>query len=119
MKHSKVIAAVATAGGLLAMSSAHAIAPAAAAAVAGLAGAVVGAAAAQAGQPPPAVVQPAPVAVVPNTVVMGAGPAVVQEVIPAPRAGYRWQQGHYEAQNGVTMYVPGHWVPEAVVIYQN
>ncbi|HEY0822677.1 MAG TPA: YXWGXW repeat-containing protein [Ramlibacter sp.] len=120
-KHIKLIAAVATAGGLFAMSSAHAIAPAAAAGIAALAGAAVGTAAAQANPPALAVVPsavPAPaVTVVPNTVVMGAAPAV-QEVIPAPRAGYRWDEGHYEIRNGVTMWVPGHWVATDAVIYQ-
>lgn len=118
MKHNKLIAAVATAGGLLVMGSAHAIAPAAAAAAAALAGAAVGSAAAQANPPTVAVVPAQPVAVAPNTVVMGAGP-VVQEVIPAPRDGYRWQQGHYELQNGVNVWTPGHWVANDVVIYQS
>lgn len=117
MKHSKLIAAIATAGGLLAVSSAHAIAPAAAAGVAALAGAAVGVAAAQSTPPAVAVVPQSSVAVVPNTMVMGA-PPVVHQTIPAAPAGYRWQQGHYEVQNGVTTWVQGHWVPDAVVIYQ-
>lgn len=121
MKHNKLIAALlATAGGLFAMSSAHAIAPAAAAGIAALAGAAVGSAAAQANPPAVAVVPPPAVAVVPNssTVVMG-GPPVVEEVIPAPREGYRWERGHYEIHNGVSAWVSGHWVPNDVVIYQH
>lgn len=117
MKHSKMIAALATAGGLFAMGSAHAIAPAAAAGIAAMIGAGVGSAAAQANPPAVAVVPAPPVAVAPNTVVMG-GPPVVQEVVPAPQAGYRWERGHYEIQNGVSAWVPGHWVANDVVIYQ-
>jgi hypothetical protein len=103
------------------MSSAHAIAPAAALGIAALAGAAVGSTAAQANPPAVAVVPPpAAVAVVPNssTVVMG-GPPVVQEVIPAPRDGYQWQRGHFEIRNGVSAWVPGHWVSNDVVIYQD
>lgn len=113
MKHTKVIAAIASAGSLFAMSSAHAIVPVAAAAIGALAGAAVGTAASS---PPPAqpvaVVQPPAVAVAPSssTVVMG-GPPAVQEVIPAPGPGYSWQQGHYVIQNGTTIWVTGHWVP--------
>jgi hypothetical protein len=120
MKHNKLIAALATAGGLFAMGSAHAIAPAAAAGIAALAGAAVGSAATQPAPPPVAVVPSPPVAVVPNssTVVMGA-PPVVQEVIPAPQEGYRWQPGHYEIQNGVSTFISGHWVPNSVVIYES
>ena len=122
MRHSKWIAAVATAGGLLAVSSAHAIAPAAAAGIGALAGAVVGSAAAQASQPSVAVVQPSPVTMVPSapsTTVMGAGPVVVQETITTPVTNYQWQQGHYVVQNGVTTFVPGHWVGHTVPIYSN
>ena len=118
MKHSKLIAAVATAGSLFAMSSAHAIAPAAAAGLAALAGAAVGSAAAQAQPPHVAVVPAAPVAVAPNTVVMGGPPVVMQETIPAPREGYAWQQGHFEIQNGVNIWVPGHWIANSAVIYE-
>ena len=120
MKHNKLIAALATAGGLFAMSSAHAIAPAAALGIAALAGAAVGNTAAQANPPAVAVIPPPAVAVVPgsSTVVMG-GPPVVQEVIPAPREGYQWQRGHYEIRNGVSAWVPGHWVSNDVVIYQD
>jgi hypothetical protein len=65
------------------------------------------------------VVPPPPVAVVPSspTVVLG-GPPVVQEVIPAPRDGYRWEQGHYEIQNGNSTWVAGHWVPNDLIIYE-
>lgn len=115
-KHSKMIAVLATAGGLFAMGSAHAIAPAAALGIAAIAGAAVGNAAAQPPNPPAVAVVPAPaVAVMPNTVVMG-GPPVIHEAIPAPRDGYSWQQGHVEVQNGTSVYVPGHWVAHEVVI---
>jgi hypothetical protein len=120
MKHKKLIAVLATAGGLFAMGTAHAIAPAAAAGLGIIAGAAVGSAAAQAANPPTVAVVPAPtVAVSPgtSTVVMG-GPPVVQQVVPAPHAGYRWQQGHHEIQNGVSVWVPGQWVANEVVIYQ-
>ena len=115
MKHIKVISVLAGAGGLFAMNAAHAIAPAIALGIAALGGAAVGSTATQAAHNPPAVavVPAAPsVAVVPSdsTVVMGAPPAPVQEVIPAPRDGYRWMTGHYETQNGVSTWVPGHWV---------
>lgn len=113
MKHSKVIAAIATAGSLFAMSSAHAIVPVAAAAIGAMAGAALGTAASS---PPPAqpvaIAQPPAVAVAPSssTVVMG-GPPEVQEVIPAPGPGYRWEQGRFVVQNGATIWVTGHWVP--------
>ncbi|HET8744836.1 MAG TPA: hypothetical protein VFM98_04490 [Ramlibacter sp.] len=115
MKHKSLIAALATAGGLFAMGSAHAIAPAAAAAAAALAGAAVGTAAAQPNPPAVAVVPSNP------TVVLGGPPAtVIQEVIPAPREGYSWQQGHYEVHDGITTWMPGHWVAnEPVVIYED
>ena len=121
MKHSKWIAAVATAGGLLAVSSAHAIAPAAAVGLGAIAGAMAGSAAAHASQPSVTLVQPAPVAVVPGTptTVMGAGPVVVQETVTTPVTNYTWQQGHYEVQNGVATYVPGQWVGHSVPIYSN
>lgn len=120
MKHNKLIAALATAGGLFAMSSAHAIAPLAAAGIAGIIGGAAVGAAAQANPPAVAVIPPPAVAVVPDssTVVMG-GPPVVQEVIPAPREGYQWQRGHYEITNGVTAWVPGHWVASDVTIYES
>ena len=117
MNHKKLIAVAATACGLLAMGSAHAIAPAAAAGIAALAGAAVGTAAAQANPPAVAVVPAAPtVAVVPHspTMVMGAPPVVHQEVIPAPGADYHFQQGHYVVSNGVATWVPGQWVPNHV-----
>ncbi len=118
MKHNKLIAALATAGGLFAMSSAHAIAPAAAAGIAALAGAAVGSAAAQPNPPAVAVIPAPTVSVIPNgsTVVMG-GPPVVQEVIPAPRDGYLWERGHYEMRDGTSAWVPGHWVPDSAIVY--
>src|SRR5262245_26101328 len=120
MKRNKLIAALATAAGLVAMGSAHAIAPAAAAAAGSLGGAVAGSAAAHATPPAVAVVPAPPVAVVPSdsTVVMGGPPVVVQEVVPAPRAGYRWERGHYEVRSGVSAWVPGQWVSNEVIIYQ-
>jgi hypothetical protein len=120
MKHNKWMAALVTAGGLFAMGTAHAIAPAAAAGLGIIAGAAVGSAAAQAANPPTVAVVPQPtVTVVPNssTMVMG-GPPVVHEAVPVPQAGYQWQQGHYEIQNGVSVWVPGQWVAHEVVIYQ-
>lgn len=111
MKHNKVIAAVAAAGGLFAMSTAHAIVPAVAAGIAALSGAAIGSAASH--NNPPVV------AVVPDssaTVVMGGPPTVVEEAIPAPRDGYSWTRGHYEIRNGVSAWVPGHWVANDVVI---
>jgi len=114
MKHNKLIAALAAAGSLFAMSGAHAIAPAIALGAAAIAGAGAGSAVTQAHNPPA-------VAVVPSspTVVMGGPPATVQEVIPAPRDGYRWERGHFEMQNGVSAWVPGHWVASDVVIYEH
>lgn len=118
MKHNKLIAGLAAAGGLFAVSAAHAFVPAVAAGLAALGGAAVGSAAAQAHPPAVAVVPPPAVAVVPDnsTVVMG-GPPAVQEVIPAPREGYRWERGRYEIHNGLSEWVPGHWVANDVVIY--
>jgi hypothetical protein len=55
-------------------------------------------------------------------VVMGGPPAtVVQEVVPAPREGSRWDRGHYEIVNGVSTWVPGHWVSEhdEVIIHEH
>ncbi len=116
MKHNKLIAALATAGSLFAVNSAHAFAPAVAAGIAALIGAGAGAAANQADQVREAqqANQPPAVAVVPGTptVVLGGPPAVVQEVIPAPRDGYQWERGHYEIENGVSTWVPGHWIAE-------
>jgi hypothetical protein len=93
MKHNKWIAALATAGTLVAVSgAAHAIAPAAALGVAAISGAAIGSAAAQASQPPAVAVVPAP------TVVMGAGPA--PQVIQAP------SEGHWSTINGESVWVP-------------
>jgi hypothetical protein len=82
LKHKKLIAALAAAGGLVAMSgAAHAISPAAALGLAAIGGAAVGGSAAQAQElarhdalarsQPQVVIAPA----VPGTVVMGAAPA--------------------------------------------
>ena len=119
MKHQKLIAALATAGSLFAVGSAHAFAPLVAAGIASIVGAGVGTAhnqadrdrqaqeAAQANQAPAFAVVPGNA-----TVVMGGPPAVVQENIPAPRDGYRWQQGHFEMRNGTSAWVAGHWVAQ-------
>ena len=113
MKHNKLIAVLATAGGLFTFGSAQACAPAAAAGIAAIFGAAAGTAANQAHQQPPAVaVVPAP-----STVVLGGPPATVQESIPAPRDGYRWQQGHFEIRNGVSTWVTGHWVADDTVMH--
>jgi hypothetical protein len=89
MKHNKIIAGLAIAGSLLAVSgTASAIAPAAALGLAAIGGAAVGSAAAQAN--PPAV------AVVPAT------PAVVMGAAPAPLQGV---PGHYEVINGVYTWI--------------
>ena len=116
MKHTKIVAVLATAGSLFAVSSAHAFIPAVAAGVAAMAGvAAAGSAATNKQNNPPALAAapatPATVALAPNsTVVMGAGPAV--EVIPAPRAGYHWDRGHYEIRDGVTTWVDGRWLAD-------
>lgn len=85
MKHIKVIAALATAGSLVAVSgAAHAIAPAAALGLAAISGAAIGSSAqANHDMNKP----PAQVSVVPAnpTVVMGAGPAtIVHEAVTTP-----------------------------------
>ena len=90
MKHNKLIAALVTAGGLLAMSgAANAISPAAALGLAAIGGAAVGSAAANANPPAIAVVPATP------AVVMSPQPAPVQEVA-----------GHYVVINGVYTWVP-------------
>jgi hypothetical protein len=114
MKHNKLIAALATAGSVFAVGSAHAFAPAVAAGVAALFGAAAGSAANQADQARAAAVAPSN-----PTVVLGGPPVVVQEGIPTPTGGYQWQQGHFELQNGVSTWVPGHWVASEVVIQQS
>jgi hypothetical protein len=110
MKHIKLIAGLAAAGSMFAMNAAHAIAPAIALGAAALAGAATGSAVTQAHNPPAVAVVPAN-----PTVVMGAPAStttvVQEEVIPAPRDGYTWQHGQFEIQNGVSVWVPGHWVP--------
>lgn len=91
MKHNKIIAGLAVAGSLLAMSgAANAISPAAAIGLAAISGAAVGSVAAQSSQPAVAVVPSSPA-----TVVMGAAPAPVQGA-----------SGHYEVINGVYTWVP-------------
>ena len=88
MKHNKIIAGLAVAGSLLAVSgAANAIAPAAALGLAAIGGAVVGSAAANANEAPALAVVPAS-----PTVVMGAAPA--------PAAG------HVEVVNGVQVWIP-------------
>jgi hypothetical protein len=119
MKHNKVIAALATAGALFAVSSAHAFAPAVAAGIAAVVGAGVGNAQnqqdqARADQARADEARAAALASNP-TVVLGGPSAVIQETIPAPRDGYQWQQGHFEVQNGVSAWVPGHWISSDVV----
>ena len=113
MKHNKLIAALAITGSMFAVSSANAFAPAVAAGVAALIGAGVGSAHNQADQDraEQARADQARVAAMNNpTVVLGGPAAVIQEGIPAPRDGYQWQQGHFEVQNGVSVWMPGHWV---------
>jgi hypothetical protein len=116
MKHTKIVAALATAGSLFAATSAHAFIPAIAAGVAAMAGvAATGTAMTNKQNNPPALAAapatPATVAVAPNsTVVMGAGPVQQVEVIPAPREGYHWDRGHYEIRDGVTTWVDGRWL---------
>ena len=111
MKYSRVIAAIASAGSLFVMSSAHAIIPVIAVVAAGVGGAALGTAAVES-RPPAVAVVPAN-----STVVMGGPPApVVQEVIPAPRDGFRWERGHFEARNGVSTWVSGHWIASDVTI---
>jgi hypothetical protein len=91
MKHNKMIAGLAVAGSLLAMSgAANAISPAAAIGLAAISGAAVGSVAAQANPPAVAVVPSSPA-----TVVMGAPPAPAQQAA-----------GHYEVINGVYTWVP-------------
>jgi hypothetical protein len=119
MKHNKVIAALATAGSLFAVSSAHAFAPAVAAGIAALIGAGAGSAANQADKDRAEQARADQArAMTHPTVVLGGPSAVIQEVIPAPRDGYQWQQGHFEVQNGVSAWVPGHWVASEVVIHE-
>ncbi|MEQ5843924.1 hypothetical protein N0A02_31155 [Paraburkholderia acidicola] len=36
-------------------------------------------------------------------------PPVRVEVVPAPRAGYVWDRGHWQWINGAYAWVPGHW----------
>ncbi len=39
-----------------------------------------------------------------------APPAPRYEVVPAPRAGYVWDAGHYEYRNGRYAWIPGRWL---------
>ena len=105
MKHNKLIASLAVAGGVFAMTgAAHASAPAAAAALGIVGGAVAGSAVAQANVDPPAV------AVVP------ASPTVVMGAAPAPAGTYSWTPGHYvTASNGASIWVEGQWTPTVSV----
>ena len=43
-------------------------------------------------------------------IVSVAPPAPRYEVVPAPRAGYVWDAGHYAWVNGTYMWMPGRWV---------
>lgn len=105
MKHNKIIAGLAIAGSMLAMSgAANAISPAAAIGLAAISGAAVGSVAAQASQPAVAVVPSSPA-----TVVMGAAPAPVQ----VPVQGV---SGHYEVINGVYTWVPASSTVTTVVV---
>lgn len=36
------------------------------------------------------------------------------EVVPAPRAGYAWDQGHWRWAHDRYVWVPGHWQPVRV-----
>lgn len=100
MKHNKIIASLAVAGSLLAMSgAANAISPAAAIGLAAISGAAVGSVAAQSSQPAVAVVPSSPA-----TVVMGAPSAPVQV------------SGHYEVINGVYTWVPASSTVTTVVV---
>lgn len=104
MKHNRIIASLAVAGTLVAMSgAANAISPAAAIFLATIGGAAVGSAAAQA-NPPAVAVVPA----TPATVVMGAGPAPAQ---------YQYVPGHYEVINGVSTWVPATTVVTPAAAY--
>jgi len=116
MKHNKLIGALAAAGGIFAMSGAHAIAPAVALGLAAIGGAAVGSAATHPNPPPTVAVLPPNSA---TTVVIGRPPSPVQEVIPAPREGFLWEPGRYEIHNGVSAWVPGHWVATDGVIYEH
>lgn len=36
------------------------------------------------------------------------------EVMPAPRAGYAWDHGHWRWDHGQYVWIPGHWQPVRV-----
>ena len=44
-----------------------------------------------------------------DVVVRFAPPADRYEVVPAPRRGYVWENGHYQYRNGRYIWVAGHW----------
>ncbi|AIO69216.1 YXWGXW repeat-containing protein [Burkholderia oklahomensis] len=43
-----------------------------------------------------------------------APPAPRIEVVPAPRAGFAWDQGHWQWRYGRYAWIPGHWQPVRV-----
>jgi hypothetical protein len=45
-------------------------------------------------------------------IVRVAPPAPIQEVIPAPRRGFVWAQGHYDYRGNQYVWVRGHWMRE-------
>ncbi|WP_133646884.1 YXWGXW repeat-containing protein [Paraburkholderia flava] len=42
-------------------------------------------------------------------VIVTAPPPLRAEVLPAPRAGYVWDRGHWRWAGGRYVWVPGHW----------
>jgi hypothetical protein len=44
----------------------------------------------------------------------GAPPAVRYEPVPAPRAGYVWDHGHWRYEHGHYVWIEGHWQAERV-----
>jgi hypothetical protein len=44
-----------------------------------------------------------------TVVVHTAPPPPRVEVVPAPREGYVWEQGHWQWRNGAYLWEPGHW----------
>jgi hypothetical protein len=45
-----------------------------------------------------------------NAIVSVAPPAPQYEVVPAPRAGFVWDAGHWEYRGNQYVWTPGHWV---------
>ena len=45
-----------------------------------------------------------------NAIVATAPPAPMYEAVPAPRAGYVWDAGHYEWRGNQYVWVPGRWL---------